>query len=261
VIPAPTSRTKKSVEMEIQIATIVRGTETPAGDGNSGALRCIVRLPDGTKRSAILKRGSIGEIMAEAFSAVLLRKWSLPVPPPFLIDEGGTLAFASADVGYPNLKQSLGLDSVPEGAARDAAIRVSVALACGLPTTPLATACDEAIDNRDRNLGNILWDGSAEAWIDHALSLGHGSQLQDTNKLCEMALLIGEEDRLQRGAIANALLLDRDAPASIDVVLTPFGMPTNGVASLIAARLNSIGNRLVARFPRPMDLFANHDPN
>ena len=245
--------------MEIQVATIIGGTETPAGDGVTGALRCVIALPDGTKRSAIVKRGPPGQIMAEAFSAVLLSKWGLPVPLPFLIDEGATPAFASADVGYPNLKQSLALDSLPAGAAREAAVRVAAALACALPSTPLAAACDEAIDNRDRNLGNILWDGSDETWIDHALALGQGLHMQDANKLCDMAVLIGDEDRVQRSAIAQGLLLDRTAPSLTETVLASTMIPATNIAATIGARLNSLGNRLVARFPRPVDLLTGHD--
>lgn len=246
-------------QMEIQIATIVSGSETPAGDGMSGALRCVLALPDGTKRSAIIKRGPAGQIMAEAFSAILLSKWGLPVPSPFLIEEGTTLAFAGADVGYPNLKQSLALDCLPHGPAREAATRIAATLACGLPTSPLAAACDEAIDNRDRNLGNILWDGSAEIWIDHALSLGQGGHMNDVNKLCAMAVAVGYDERLQRSAVAQGLLLERDAPNSTEVALTSSSIPATGVASIVIARLNSLGNRLVARFPRPVDLLTGHD--
>lgn len=52
--------TFREYEMEIQIATIVKGSESPAGDGMFGALRCILTLPDRTKRSAIIKRGPPG---------------------------------------------------------------------------------------------------------------------------------------------------------------------------------------------------------
>lgn len=245
--------------MEIQVAKIISGTETPAGDGVTGALRCVITLQDGSKRSAVVKRGPPGQIMAEAFSAILLSKWGLPVPLPFLIDEGTTMAFASADIGYPNLKQSLALDSLPAGPARDAAVRITATLACGLPTTPLAAACDEAIDNRDRNLGNILWDGSDEAWIDHAFALGQGLHMQDANKICDMAVLVGDEDRVQRSAIAQGLLLDRAAPNSTEVALVSTTIPASNVAAIIGTRLNSLGNRLVSRFPRPIDLLTGHD--
>lgn len=245
--------------MEIQIATLVRGSESPAGDGLSGAQRCVLRLPDASKRCAILKRAVAGQVMAEALAALLLSAWGLPVPSPFLIDEEGVLAFASADTAYPNLKQSLGLDALPEGDMHDAVLKIAAKLACGLSTTPLAIACDEAIDNRDRNLGNILWDGSAEAWIDHAFSLGQGDHLPDLNKLCDLAIFIGQEQRLQRSAVAHALLLDRDAPAVAMKSLSFTRLPTNGVASIISTRLNSLGNRIIARFPRPADLFSHHD--
>lgn len=167
--------------------------------------------------------------MAEAFSAVLLSKWGLPFPPPFLIDEGTTLAFASADVGHPNLKKSLALDCLPAGPAREAATRIAATLECSLPTTPLAAACDEAIDNRDRNLGNILWDGSAEIWIDHAHSLGQGANMTDINKLCSMAVAVGNDERLQRSAIAQGLLLERDAPSSTEATFMSSPIPATGV--------------------------------
>ncbi|CAN5838516.1 hypothetical protein BH11PSE12_BH11PSE12_01110 [soil metagenome] len=242
--------------MQIKIAKILGGTETPAGDGITGAQRCVLLLEDGSKKAAVVKRGPIGQVAAEAFSALLLRQWGLTVPEPFLIDESGELAFASADNGYPNLKQSLALDGLPEGPARNAAIQVAMAIACGLPSTSLATACDEAIDNRDRNLGNILWDGTTEAWIDHAFALGEGRALQDENKLCVMAIATGDDERLQRAAIAQALLLERDKPKVIESALSCSPIPPQDLATYVADRLTSLGNRLVARFPSSVDLLS-----
>lgn len=242
--------------MQIKIAKILGGSETPAGDGVTGAQRCILLMEDCSKRAAVVKRGPIGQIAAEAFAALLLRQWGLAVPEPFLIDEGGQLAFASADNGYPNLKQSLGLDGLPEGPARNAAIQCAMAIACGLPSTSLATACDEAIDNRDRNLGNILWDGTTEAWIDHAYALGEGCALLDGNKLCAMAIAIGDEERLQRAAVAQALLLERDTPNKVESALSGSPIPPQKLAKYVAERLSSLGNRLVARFPSSVDLLS-----
>lgn len=242
--------------MQIRIAKLIGGTETPAGDGITGAQRCVLLLSDGSKKTAVVKRGPIGQIAAEVFAALLLRQWGLTVPEPFLIDENGEWAYASADNGYPNLKQSLGLDGLPEGPARNAAIQVAMATACGLPSTSLATACDEAIDNRDRNLGNILWDGTTEAWIDHAFALGEGSTLQDENKLCLMAIAIGDDERLQRAAIAQALLLERDKPKAVESALSGSPIQPQELAAYVAARLSSLGNRLVARFPSSADLLS-----
>jgi hypothetical protein len=242
--------------MNIKIAKIIGGTETPTGDGITGAQRCVLLLEDGSKKAAVVKRGPIGQIAAEVFSALLLRQWGLAVPDPFLIDESGELAFASADIGYPNLKQSLALDGLPEGPARNEAIKVAMALACGLPSTSLATACDEAIDNRDRNLGNILWDGTTEAWIDHAFALGEGRNLKDDNKLCVMAIATDDVERLQRAAIAQALLLERDKPQVVESALSSSPIPSQELATYVADRLTSLGNRLIARFPRSTDLIS-----
>ena len=88
---------------------MIAGTETPSGDGLSGALRCTIVLPDGTRRAAILKRGPVSEIAAEAFAALVLRALGLPAPEPFFVNEKTGPSFASSDVGYPNLKQRLSL--------------------------------------------------------------------------------------------------------------------------------------------------------
>jgi hypothetical protein len=173
--------------MKIEIVTLIEGSEIAAGDGITGAQRCVITLPDGQKRAGVIKRGPVGQISSEAFCALLLKAWGLSVPDPYLIDESSGPAFVSADISYPNLKQCLSVESLPDGLARDAALKIACALACSLPTSPLAAACDEAIDNRDRNLGNILWDGQSEAWIDHAFSLGEGAHMADSNKLCDMA--------------------------------------------------------------------------
>lgn len=242
--------------MQIKIAKILSGSETPAGDGITGARRCILLFDDGSKRRAIVKRGPIEQIAAEAFSALLLLQWGLNVPEPFLIDESGGIAFASADAGYPNLKQSLGLEGIPEGLARNAAIQFAMSIACEFSSTSLAAACDEAIDNRDRNLGNILWDGTTEAWIDHAFALGQGSMMVDKNMLCLMAIAIGDQERLQRAAVAQALLLERDALRKVELALSATPIPPLGLAAFVADRLQSLGNRLVARFPNTVDLLS-----
>lgn len=242
--------------MKLQTVELVAGSETPAGDGGSGALRCVIRFPDRTQRAAILKRGSIEEVAAEVFSALLLRAWSLPVPDAYLIREGDVLSFASADIGYPNLKQALGLNALPAGPARDAALAVAMKVATSLPTAPLAAACDEAIENRDRNLGNVLWDGQAESWIDHALALGRGHGHPDRNKLCGMVTGKPEIDRFSRAAIAQALLFVRAFPNDAESVMAGTAIGIHGHAAFVAGRLASLGNRLVARFPTAADLLS-----
>lgn len=242
--------------MKLEVATLVAGSETPAEDGITGAMRCVLLLPDKSRRSAVLKRGSTGQVVSEAFSALLLRAWGLPVPDPYLVDESGIVSFASADVGYPNLKHRLGLEALPVSPARDAVVRIATELVCSLPTTPLAAACDEVIDNRDRNLGNILWDGEDEAWIDHAFALGQGIHLPDQNKLCTMAVGTPHQEQFTSGAVTRALLLDKALPQRVDEALSASPLGQQSLALFVAVRITSLGSRLIARFPRPADLLS-----
>lgn len=242
--------------MQIKMAKILAGSEAPAGDGTTGAMRSILVLEDGSKRAGVVKRGPIGQVAAEAFCALLLREWGLTVPEPYLIDEGDQIAYASADIGYPNLKHPLGLAGLPAGPAQDAAIKIAMAIACSFPSATLAAACDEAIDNRDRNLGNILWDGTAEAWIDHAFALDQGAAMADINKLCWMATQIGENERFQRGAVAQALLINREKPLKAETSLSETKISHQKMAAYVAARLSSLGNRLIGRFPHSVDLLS-----
>lgn len=243
--------------INLQTVTVIAGTETPAWDGLSGALRCIIVLPDGTRRAAILKRGPVGEIAAEAFAALVLRAWGLPVPEPFFVNETTGPSFASSDVGYPNLKQRLSLDSLPSGPARDAATRIALRLAVNLPTMPLAAVVDEAIDNRDRNLGNILWDGQSEAWVDHALALGeHPVGYPDRNKLCEMVQMVGDQDRVSRAAVGQALAVGQEPLVSARDAMPP-SLRQKDYATYVAARLSNLATRLLDRFPKPADLLKN----
>ena len=238
----------------IQTVSIIPGSESPAGDGITGAMRCTILLQDGSRRAAVVKRGPLGQIAAEAFSALLLRAWGLPVPQPFLVDELPHPAFASADDGYPNLKQRLGLHNMPPGEQRSRTEWVACRIAVGLKTAPLAAAADEAIANRDRNLGNILWDGSSEAWIDHANALDQGS-MPDANKLCDMARAVHASEQLLRSAVAQALALNRDA-IELSAQDLPERLGATALASMVGQRIANVANALISRFPTPDDLFS-----
>jgi len=240
--------------MTLAWATLVEGSETPAGDGITGALRCVIEVAGGEQHAAILKRDSPELVFAEAFCGLLLTRWGLKVPTPYLIDEPGRVSFASADVGYPNLKKSLGLDN--QGLSPEE-VRVLTDMACDVvmsfQSTSLAVAVDEAIDNRDRNLGNILWDGSEEAWIDHAFALGNGSAMTDRNILSEIATLSGQGDHTAQAAIARWMALERAAPAEICLEIERHH-GCEDWKMLILERLNNLGMRILARFPQPRDL-------
>lgn len=239
----------------IERAAVVAGTEVPFGAGSTGATRCILRTRTGVV-SAVLKRIPVGHVLAEALCALIMRGWGLPVPTPYLVADDGQLAFASADVGYPNLKQRLGVGALHAGSpAHVAAMRVAMIVATNLSTAAVATASDEALDNRDRNLENILWDGQTEAWIDHAYALGNRADLADSNKLCTMALAVGTGDELQHGAITAWMAFDRTQPAQQAAQLADVA-DLSLWTTTIAHRLNHLGERLLARFPSPDDLLS-----
>lgn len=244
--------------MSIGWATIVPGTEMPAGDGTTGAVRCILASPGRSNFAAIVKRDALQQVVAEAFCALLLRGWGAPVPDPYLITEANNnVAFGSADATYPNLNQRLGIAGFAIGSAEhQAAIGIATRLASQLPSAPLVAAADEAIDNRDRNLGNILWDGTSEAWIDHAFALGNGAQhLADVNKLCQMAIYSGLSEEMRSASTAQWLLMDRDKPGDAKKELNAF-IDTSNQVSFVTDRLNQLGMRLLARFPTPQDLLS-----
>jgi hypothetical protein len=240
--------------MEVRWAELVKGTERPVGIGVSGAMRCTIRVA-GKLTGAILKKGPRSEVVAEAFCAILLRSWGLNVPDSYLIEVEGTLHFASADASYPNLSQRLGIDLIPAGTPEyDAIVKQACNLVCNLPSAPLAAVADEAIDNRDRNFGNVLWDGATEAWIDHAMALGNAAQsMVDANKLCLMATHAGNHENFSQSALAAWMMLDRSKPGSA-------GEAVKEIANLeipvkdICSKLSIMGNRIISRFPSPSDL-------
>lgn len=239
----------------IDWAEVVPGSEQPVGIGVSGAVRCTLRV-QGKVIGGVLKRIPRAQVLAEAFCALLMRGWGLPIPTPYLVADGDTLAFASADTSYPNLMQKLGVDSFPEGSREyNAALRVAALVAVRLPSAPLAAVADEAVENRDRNLGNILWDGASEAWIDHALTLGNGAHLPDANHLCTAAVVVGDAKRLQHAAIAAWLALDRSLTQQAAAGLADAADMAEQ-AAFVADRLNALGARLLARFPAPDDLLS-----
>lgn len=243
--------------MSIGWATIIPGTEMPAGGGTTGAVRCILASPGRPNFAAIVKRDAIPQVIAEAFCALLLRGWGIPVPDPYLVADADTVAFGSADATYPNLMQRLGIAGFENGGVEhQAAVRLATRLASQLPSAPLVAAADEAIDNRDRNLGNILWDGTSEAWIDHAFALGNGEGfLEDVNKLCQMSVFSGLAEDMRSSSTAQWMLMDRSKP---DTVRDELGnvVDTSTQARFVTDRLNQLGMRLLARFPAPHDLLS-----
>lgn len=238
--------------MSVAVVTVVGGTETLVGDGANRPVRCLVRFPDQTMRAAIVKYLSPQGVAAEVFCALLLRGWELRVPEPAVV-VGAEIAFASLDTGYPNLKQRIGWsDNLPDP-IKTLLRQEGARLVAGFTQTPRALSLDEAISNRDRNLGNILWDGSNVEWIDHERALGLEPD-EDRNKLVDMVLFADPDyAKVQRAAVAVALTLSRDVITSaarecIDLDVAAF-------STLVAERLGGLADHVLRRFPQPTDLF------
>lgn len=114
---------------------------------------------------------------------------------------------------------------------------------------------DEAINNRDRNLGNILWDGNNVSWIDHERALGYlGSD--DLNVLVSLALMSGEAEKIMVAATATALTLSSD----LIVESTKNIQEIEGLVDFqkfVQQRISSVTALVLNRFPKPNDLLGN----
>lgn len=166
------------------------------------------------------------------------------------------MAFACIDVSYPNLLQRVGWSqNLPPQVKK--VLEVSAArLVASFEQTPLALAADEAIQNLDRNLGNILWDGNAVAWIDHERALGASPQpMLDLNKLALLAVASGEHDRIAAAAVTATFALSAGAVDEAHRVCAAH-VDTSGFSAVVGERLKRLANAVLDRFPKPSDLLA-----
>jgi hypothetical protein len=190
-------------------------------------------------------------LAAEVFCAHLLRGWGLKTPDVAIV-QGTKLALASLDTGYPNLKQRINFqDSLPN-TIKKLLERQGAILVASFPETPRAIAVDEAIANRDRNLGNILWDGTNVAWIDHDRALGLTNDL-DLNKLANLVLMSGTgHGKIAASAVQSALQLFSDSVA--EAVRECAGLDVGEFGVQVSGRLAQLAQKVLERFPIPDDL-------
>lgn len=242
--------------MQIHTGTVVTGTEVAVGIGLTNAMRCVLRTETGEVVGAILKRIPFEAVVTESVAALLLRAWNIPVPDPYIVADGDLISFASRDTGYPNLMKFIGVDALPQGSNEyEAALRIAAQLAAGLPSTAAVLAADEAIANSDRNLGNILWDGVQESWIDHERSLARDGSDASTNKLADIAIFAGAGEDVERTAVSAWLMMDRTVLSSVAEAVSPVAS-CETIVEHVAERLNRLGMLITSRFPRTDDLFA-----
>jgi hypothetical protein len=202
-------------------------------------------------RAAIVKELSAKPLAAEVFCAHLLRGWGLKTPDVAIV-QGTKLALASLDTGYPNLKQRINFqDSLPN-TIKKLLERHGAILVASFPETPRAIAVDEAIANRDRNLGNILWDGTNVAWIDHDRALGLTNDL-NLNKLVNFVVMSGtDHGKIAAAAVQSALQLFSSSVAEAVRECASLDVGQFGVQ--VSSRLAKLAQKVLERFPMPDDL-------
>lgn len=231
---------------------LIPDTETPLDDGRTlpPPVRAKIRLTDGRAVQAIIKRLNPRETAVECFCAELLSLWGLPTAPAALVDDGATLVFASLDTGYPSLKRRFGIDldmTKPEQVRR---ARAAGELIKQWDEIPTVIAADEAIRNRDRNLGNILWDGATRTYIDHAAALDPGAR--GINVLAGLMYAVGASEKMERAAVAACFTLAADA-----IKKATEGMPEtwlefkNEFSDFVSERLPQLANEVISCFPKP----------
>lgn len=233
--------------MKIRTAELVSGSEQPVGEGITAPMRAVLRI-DGQMVNGIVKTMPIEKITAECLCAILLRSWGAPVPEPVIV-AGEPIRFASVDVGYPNLKQKIGFIDQLSEAEKRALVKFGGDLLSQHESTPLVIAADEAIGNRDRNLGNILWDGNQVAYIDHERSLGLEND-PDCNKLALLVAGASNLNAIQASAVALALTLSIDVMNNIDSSHVDVSVHS----AYLSDRITKLAGKVLSRFPQPQDL-------
>lgn len=123
-----------------------------------------------------------------------------------------------------------------------------------METNSLAIAVDEVIGNKDRNIGNVLWDGGEPYFIDHERCFDLVN-LEDMNKLAELSKLgnVDVNSILQAAVIAAQTLTlgvmqeAETATAHLD---------TGGYSDYIKSRMPHLVMMVLNRFPQPQDLLS-----
>lgn len=173
------------------------------GIGNTGARRGTANF-NGQHRGVIVKGGTIDELAAECFCALLANDLHVSAPECGLVrdPDDGSILFASVDVQTPNLMQALSITQQATPAELSAlAHELSGWLGFGR-----LLALDVLMRNADRNAGNLLTDGVDWWAIDHARTMGlfqwNGHALYRlVRQKCDAMLSAGAE----ASAVSNAL--------------------------------------------------------
>ncbi len=241
--------------MRIRIGEIIPNTETPIGEGVTRPVLCVARV-EGESVSVVAKRLDTQKIEAECVCAAIMRHWGISVPEPVLLTHpDGSMLFGSIDAGYPNLKHPLGIvDDLPEPAL-SLLKRRAAEVVCKWDDIGKAMVADEIVENGDRNLGNFLWDGEdGHAYIDHERTLGLFPF--GLNAIAILAVIAGEVEKTRMQAATFAYT---GVPGHLAALDPHPGLDFAWGVDFVVQRVQSLGNKVIARFPQPRDLFSQND--
>jgi hypothetical protein len=237
--------------MKLRTATlVVKGAKI--GEGITEPCRAIVRV-DGSDIAVILKEVSLPSVAAECFAALLLREWGLNVPEPVLVDINGVLAFGSAELMYPSFHQKFQYELIPDELKQQVIAHMANIIR-HWKQTPLAITIDEVIGNKDRNIGNILWDGGEPYFIDHERCFNLVSQV-DMNKLAELSKLGADDaNAILQAAVTAAQTLTLGVMHEVETVTA--NLDTKSYSDYIKSRMPHLVMMVLNRFPQPKDLLS-----
>jgi hypothetical protein len=245
--------------MSIRLGTLLPGA-VEVGFGANKPKRGFALMQSGQQEMIIFKRVSAPGLAAEVFCAVLGRATDLTIPEPVIVKDpsSGSLLFGSIFADYPNLLQAFNLDpdSITEAEERVIASRV-------VQWTKIddAVVFDEWVNNVDRTLRNVLWDGFDHfVLIDHELCLGlHRKGRRDENWLLKLALIGAFQlDKAFEKFKARVLdaALECDAGHANEAAKTLREVPYPSAAensqeffTFVTKRIPELAARLAKRFP------------
>lgn len=241
--------------MKIRSGIVDPGTAMPIDEGVTGPIRYVATI-DGERLSVVAKKMGAKQTEAECICAAILRHWGISVPEPVLLSHpDGSLLFGSIHTGYPDLKHRLAIvDGLTKQQLEPLILRAAH-IVNTWEDAPKALAADEAIENGDRNLGNFLWDGENEhAYIDHERALGNEGF--KSNQIAILSVLTGEYQKMQMSAATFAFSELRN---SLDFPDPELGLDFQRGIDFVREKVQFLGAKVLARFPRPVDLFNQND--
>lgn len=238
--------------MEIARAVLIKGSEIYLDEGRNKPFRASVRIGSERPFSAIIKKLQLQQIIAECYAAILLKAWGIPVPTPLIVMNDTEIYFGSTEE-YPSLKQRLQFSDDMPSDIQQALIRLACEIVSGFEETPKAIVADEAIDNRDRNIANILWDGISPTFIDHEGAFGLQEEDEDANKLAKMTIFANKHADVSVKAVAASLTWGMPNFSDLSVCSKNDAIK---LSDFVSFRISTIASRVLNRFPQPTDLFS-----